>query len=177
MLFNYVLGIKDNDIKKLRINRREAVRAVIFKDDKILMVQTKKDDYKLPGGGTNKKESHDEALRREVQEETGYIISGVKEKLGVFVQRNLDKYEKNSIFEMVSHYYLCEVSSETTSQKLDDYEREQDFKPVWISVDSAIDRNQEILKRDDKDRNDWVYRETSVLMMLREQLSLVPAKS
>lgn len=147
MIFNHVSGIQDVDKEKTSIRHREAVRAVVFKNNKILMVHNNKGDYKFPGGGANKEESHEQTLEREVREETGHAVVNVKDKIGVFTERKLDQFEENSVFEMTSHYYLCEVSDDKTVQELDDYEAELDFQPVWISFDEAIRSNEEILKK------------------------------
>lgn len=168
MIFNYLFGIKEVDKSKVKINCREAVRAVIFNGDNLLMVFNNKGDYKFPGGGVNKRENHEEALKREVREETGYIVTNVKECLGIFTQRDLDIYEKNSVFEMISSYYLCEISDAKTIQQLDAYESELGFEPKWITLDDAITFNEEILRKDDKGRNRWVDRELTVLKALRE---------
>lgn len=168
MLFNYVLGIEEVDKEKVKVNHRETVRAIILKDNNILMVHCNKGDYKFPGGGINKEENHEEALKREVREETGYIVSSVKSKTGIVTERNLDEYEKDSVFEMISHYYLCEVSDKQTLQQLDEYEAELEFCPRWISLDEAIQLNEEILEKETKDKNRWVHRETAVLKTLRE---------
>ena len=166
MLFNYVFGLQEVNKEKLSVNYREAVRAIIMQNNNILMVHCNKGDYKFPGGGVNTKESHEEALKREVREETGYIVSDVKKKIGVAIERNLDELKKETVFEMTSHYYLCEISDEQTLQELDHYEAELDFKPVWIHVDKAILENEEVLKN--KDKNRWVYREVNVLKALKD---------
>ena len=168
MVFNYSFGmqkVKDGNIK---VNHREAIRAIVLNDSKLLMIHSNKGDYKFPGGGMNENESHEEAVKREVREETGYIISSVKVKLGEVTQRNVDTQEKDCIFEMVSHYYLCEITGEQTQQELDDYEAELEFCPIWISLEEAINLNEEILAKGSKDKNPWVRRETTVLKALKE---------
>jgi 8-oxo-dGTP pyrophosphatase MutT (NUDIX family) len=170
MVFEYVLGIKDINKHRFNVNSRTAVRAVIVKDEKILMVHCNKGDYKFPGGGMHREESHEEALIREVEEETGYIISKVEDKIGVVLERNFDKFRKNCIFEMASYYYLCEVSDKTTFQRLDDYEERLGFRPVWIDVYDVISQNEKLLKIEKENANPWVYRETLVLNALKEYL-------
>ena len=165
MIFNYILGLQDVE-EGTNIMSREAVRAIILNQDNIFMVRNNKGDYKFPGGGINKKESHQEALEREVKEETGYLLESVTEKIGIVIERNIDKHEKDSIFEMTSHYYLCKVSDKQTFQELDDYETKLGFHPIWIKIDKAIEENEEILKDETKDKNPWVNRETMVLKKL-----------
>lgn len=168
MIFNTVMGLEKTNLEKIKIISREAVRAIIYRNNNILMIHTNKGDYKFPGGGVNKKENHEDTLKREVREESGYIIDFVKEKQGTVIERRLDEYEENSIFEMTSHYYLCEISGVKTVQQLDDYESELNFQPVWITIDKAIQFNEEIINSNDKNKNVWVYRETLVLKALKE---------
>lgn len=165
MIFNYILGLQDVE-EGTNIISREAVRAIILNKDNILMIYNNKGDYKFPGGGINKKESHQEALKREVKEETGYPLDSITKKIGVVIERNIDKYEKDSIFEMTSHYYLCKISDKQTFQELDDYEAELEFQPIWINIDKAIEGNEQILKGKAEAKNPWVNRETTVLKKL-----------
>ncbi|WP_163195103.1 NUDIX hydrolase [Clostridium thermarum] len=134
MLFNYELGLKGFNEECVKINHREAVRAIIIRDNMLLIVHSNKGDYKFPGGGVNKGENIEEALKREVREETGYIINNVKGKIGTIISRNIDEYEENAVFEMVSNYYLCEVAKEQTYQQLDDYEEKLEFCPKWMTL-------------------------------------------
>ncbi|KAB3529423.1 NUDIX hydrolase [Alkaliphilus serpentinus] len=173
MLFNISLGIdnKPNDINNITI--REAVRAVIIKDDRILMVYSNKGDYKFPGGGIKKEENHEETLRREVLEETGYTVIHVMDMLGVVTERKLDLYEQNTLFEMVSHYYLCRVDKEQSLQQLDEYEEELEMKPVWITIEECIYANEEELKKSNEYKNSWIHRETLILKFLRESSEII----
>jgi hypothetical protein len=79
MVFNETMeeGVCDD---KKSIYHREAVRAVVLKDKMLLMIHTNKGDYKFPGGGIEEDESHEEALMRELKEESGYRTSRVKER-------------------------------------------------------------------------------------------------
>lgn len=168
MIFNYELGLKKEHMENRENNYRQAVRGIIVKDNKILMVHTNKGDYKFPGGGVNKEEIFEETLIREVCEETGYTVSNIQGKMGVMVERKVDDFDETSMFEMTSHYYLCEVSNTKIAQNLDDYEADLDFQPVWMLIDEAIKINEEILKKDSNNRNPWVDRDTLVLKELRK---------
>jgi len=53
---------------------RPTVYAIILKDDSILMVKPHHGLWALPGGGMESDESVEEAIKREVFEETGCII-------------------------------------------------------------------------------------------------------
>ena len=84
---------------------RIAVRAIIIENNHILLVQSIRGDFKFAGGGIEKNESHEECLKREVREETGYIDCIVKDKVGTVIERKMDEYENNAVFQMTSHYY------------------------------------------------------------------------
>lgn len=58
---------------------RYAVRGIVIKDDKILLnAFTKQQLYMIPGGGTEKNETPEQALVRELAEETGYLAQVIK---------------------------------------------------------------------------------------------------
>ena len=126
-----------------------------------------KGDYKFPGGGVKRQESYEAALKREVTEETGYIVKDIGEKVGIIIQRNPNQFDPAGIFEMTSEYFLCEVEDYTTHQRLDKYEAEQEFKPIWIKLDDVIAKNEGILTQRGSSINPWVYRETLVLKKLK----------
>jgi 8-oxo-dGTP pyrophosphatase MutT (NUDIX family) len=146
---------------------RVAVRAIIIENNHILLVKSNRGDFKFPGGGIEKNESHEECLKREVREETGYIDCIVKDKVGTVIERKMDEYENNALFQMTSHYYLCELATgEKDAQQLDEYEAILDFNPKWVSLDEAIEQNE---KLDDRcEQNSWLKRETFVLKQLKE---------
>lgn len=168
MIINEVLGIQKVRDAKTKITTRQAVRAIIIKDNKILMVHTNKGDYKFPGGGIKRSESHEEALRREVTEETGYIVNEMQEEAGTIIQRNPNQFDSTGIFQMTSYYYFCNVKDNTTHQHLDKYEEEQEFSPIWIGIDEVIAKNEAILTQKNSHINPWVYRETLALKRIKE---------
>ncbi|KEZ50889.1 NUDIX hydrolase [Metabacillus indicus LMG 22858] len=167
MIFNKMLGIRGIDDKKIRINNREAVRAVIIQNNTILLVHSNLGDCKFPGGGVDKNESHAEALMREVAEETGYLNGLVGDKMGIVIERHLDDYDKDAVFQMTSHYYLCELTDEkVVVQKLDDYESEQEYTPKWVKLEDAMEQNQFILNQ--CEQNVWIHRENFVLTEIKK---------
>lgn len=157
----------------LKINCREAIRAIIIQDKKILLVQSNKGDYKLPGGGIEANEKHAECLMREVTEETGYVNCVVKEKLGTVIERKLDEYDERALFQMTSHYYICDLTNNNKiAQQLDKYEIAQEFTPVWVTLDEAIEQNDKILNSLEAEKNSWIMREIYVLKKLKNIISL-----
>jgi 8-oxo-dGTP pyrophosphatase MutT (NUDIX family) len=150
----------------LKIIEREAVRAIIVENKQILLVQSNKGDYKFPGGGLDDKESQKECLKLEVREETGYLHCLVKSKVGTVVERKTDEFEENALFEMTSHYYVCELATkEKEGQQLNEYEAILDFTPKWVTIDDAIIQNETLIAK--FEQNGWLKRETLVLKQLK----------
>lgn len=155
VLIFYKVFEEQNIKKNIKINTRFAVRAIIMKENKILLVRSNKGDYKFPGGGVEKNESNFEGLLREIREETGYINSIVKSKVGSVVERKIDDYNNNLLFQMTSHYYLCDLmNQEKITQQLDDYECVLEFTPQWVSLDDAILQNEHLITQINK--NAWL---------------------
>ena len=125
---------------------RHAVRAVIMRGDELLMIySTKVGDYKFPGGGVNQDESHEQALIREVREECGMSLLLIGNEICRVVEYDRPMEQEYDVFKMTSYYYQCEVQDGFGSQKLDDYEVNLGFEPVWIKLDRAMELNKVLL--------------------------------
>ena len=146
---------------------RIAVRAIIMKNNHILLIQTSRGDFKFPGGGVEKNESHEECLKREVKEETGYIDCIVKDNIGTIIERKKDDFEEDTLFQMTSHYYRCDLATEEKKLlQLDEYEAILDFTPKWVTLDKAIQQNESLIGK--FEQNSWLKRETYVLKQLKK---------
>jgi len=170
MRFNKTFEIDKVSESIGNINFREAVRGIIIKDNKILMVHSKNRDYKFPGGGMKKGERYTEALKREVEEETGYVCSKINEQVGIITEKSNDRYFNDKIFKMISYYYFAEVYNKRKSQKLDPYEAKLGFKPEWVDIDYAINNNDKIINLGIEPIANWISRETYVLKEIRKYI-------
>ena len=152
------------------ITLRHAVKGIIIRNTEkpeILLICTNKGDYKFVGGGVKNNENDSDTLKREIMEECGFEMISMGECKCVTIEQNVDIFDPNKIFKMVSRYYFCEVDPENQYlQNLDDYEQKQEFRSEWIDIESAIENNEQLLKSNRKDINPWVRRDTDVLMML-----------
>lgn len=166
MGFSHLIGLSKPEGHYSKMERI-AVRAIIKKDKKILMVSNNKGDTKFPGGGVDSNESHIEALKREVSEETGFTVTSVIGDVGTVIERRKDMYKNDTYFEMTSYYYFCEVSDISANQSLDEYESKMEFIPEWIEIDKAIEKNE--LAMISSEKNSWVDRELYVLKLLNEK--------
>lgn len=72
---------------------------------------------------------------------------------------------------MISYYYIVEVSDVQKEQKLDDYEKELEFKPVWINIEEAILQNKLIIEDNISNIPNWIYRETYVLKEIENAIN------
>lgn len=162
---------------KMKVNNRLAIRGVLFFQNKLLMIQTSKGDYKFPGGGKEENENDFETLNREYQEETGFsnLIKNENqiELIGKTFTQNIDTEKENTFFKMESRYYLINISDEEFSkiknvgQDLDDYEKDLNFKFEFVSVKDAYEKNKSLLVCSNGETvNFWVERETLVLEKL-----------
>ncbi|WP_226582262.1 NUDIX hydrolase [Halobacillus litoralis] len=164
-LLDKQLGMDSSEKAGYPVKQRTAVRAVLIQDGKILMVKSNRGDYKLPGGGVEE-ESTEEALIREIAEETGFLNCTVHEYLGGVVERHIDIYDASFVFEMTSHYYLCEWYGDKGSQQLEEYEAEEEYTPVWVDVNEAVSENERVLSQ--SEQTPWITRENYVLAELRD---------
>jgi len=170
MIFNKTFEINKVSDSIGNINFREAVRGIIIKDNKILMVHSKNKDYKFPGGGIKKGEGQIDALKREVEEETGYVCNKVNEQIGIVTEISKDRYVNNRIFKMISYYYIAEVDNIVKSQRLDPYEAKLEFKPEWVNIDEAIRNNEKIISVGTESMPNWIFRETYVLKKIQNHI-------
>lgn len=122
---------------------RDSARAIIIRDGKVAMIHSLKYDYyKFPGGGIESNESKEEALIRETKEESGLIVvpSSIREYGYVHrIQKSTQGPE--DYFQQDNYYYLCDAEESLSSQRLDDYEREERFTLEFVEPRLAIETN------------------------------------
>ncbi|MBQ6239220.1 MAG: NUDIX domain-containing protein [Firmicutes bacterium] len=109
---------------------RVACRAIICRDDQILMAyEILTDLWMLPGGGLEGNESLEDCCRREVAEETGFLIRPVPCAFEIH-----EYYEE---YRYISYYYTAEIIG-TTERRLTDRERSVGMAPRWIPITKAL---------------------------------------
>jgi len=113
---------------------REAARAIVVDENSMiaLLHVSKKNYYKLPGGGLDDKEDILTALGRECQEEIGCDVEVINE-IGSIVE-----YIKISQLKQISYCYLTKVQGEKGTPHFEESELEDGFKQVWLSYQDAI---------------------------------------
>ena len=141
---------------------RQAARALVLHQGKYLMIFSKYGDYKFPGGGVKSGETPEDALCREVSEETGF---DVKKESIQFTGRALErrKGHHTDIMLMESLYYECKVNIIPGERNLDDYEEEYGYEVIWMDLESAIEKNKAVK---DLEACPWVQRDMQVMQWL-----------
>ena len=146
---------------------RPSVRAIIKQDGKLALVHNGKFDYYMfPGGGIEEGESHEEALIREVKEESGLVVipESIRE-YGSVLRLSRSLHLENTVFEQENFYYKCEVQDEAEATEFDIHEIEEQYSLVFLTPEEAVKRNR---CNDHGEENGavWIEKETRVMELL-----------
>ena len=139
------ITINDNKILDKDINKvGNKVRAILVSDDKIL-VSHYGGVMLLPGGSIDKGESENEAIIRELQEETGitYKISELRKVLSLkYYQPNYPTREKTKINRlMTTNYFLGQFKGIDLSKvNRTEKEKKDNFSLELLTYDEIINK-------------------------------------
>lgn len=108
-------------VDQAQLVKRRASYAVIVHSKKLLLVcdRSNENRWDFPGGGVESGESNLQALRREVQEETGLQIAGKPELICSFIEYFYD-LEGQAGWESHRSYYKTMVSGAVNTAGNDD---------------------------------------------------------
>ncbi|WP_413702097.1 NUDIX hydrolase [Psychromonas sp. KJ10-10] len=161
-----------SDIKPEHTNcfERLATRAIVLKEDKILLLYTARyDDYTLPGGGVDADEDLLTGFKRELQEETGAKnIRNIK-AFGLYEEMRPWYKDDFDIMEMKSYCFTCEIDERLGDTRFEDYEIKNGMRVVWLPISDAIKHNENIIKQSDK-KGMSVERELFLLKLIQKEL-------
>lgn len=136
---NFIGKVTDDDIgeKTKEINmpkKRRAVRAILIneKGEIALLNKSRKNEYKLVGGGVDEGETLEKALEREILEETGCEIK-VIENLGY-----IEEERTRDNFTQTSYIYVSKVVNDTKVLHLTKEEEEEGAKLCWYKKEDAL---------------------------------------
>ena len=130
----------ENNIKKLTQyslhhsnppeNTRVSCRGLVVREGKVLLsYESTKDVYMSPGGGLEEGETLGECCKRELREETGYIVEPLYQLLTV------NEYCFETLY--ISHYFVCNITGECDIT-LTETEIAHGMEPRWVDIDEAI---------------------------------------
>lgn len=148
---------------------RNSVRGIIFIDGKILLIEDKFGEVKIPGGGTEDGESDIETLCREVKEETGYdVIPDSIVPFGEIEEKRLSVNEP-MIWHHFSRLYFCDVDYKQGLCEFTESEKKHGFRQVLYTLDEAIAKNK--AKLNTYQNQVWNEREYKTLLLIKEHMN------
>lgn len=125
---------------------RNSARSIIIENRKVAMIHSLKYDYyKFPGGGIEEGESQIDAMIRETREESGLIVipeSVVEYGYVHRIQRS--DIDDTECFVQDNFYYLCKVQKDVATQRLDDYEAQEDYTLEYVDPKMVILKNRNV---------------------------------
>lgn len=125
----------------IRYRLRKAARALMFRENKIAILNASKLHlHKLPGGGIEKNESIIGGLCREILEETGCRVIETRE-LGIVVE-----YRDTIELLQISYVFTGNVQDSAGMPSFTKKEQDEGFQLEWLDPAEAI----KIMKNDDK---------------------------
>ncbi len=124
-----VIGVKEDR----QYTERESVRTIIMNvaGEIAILYANKEDYYKLPGGGIEAGENHQEAGTREAMEEIGCRVKMSKRCLTITEEWTLHLHQ-------ISYCYVAHVLEDTGATALTEEEVEDGLEHRWVHVDEAI---------------------------------------
>lgn len=156
-----------------RTLHRRAARGVILDGDDILLLFTERyNDFSLPGGGVDPHEDLEQALHREVREETGARNVQVLAPYGR-IEELRPHYRDYALMFMESFLFLCGADRALGDTALESYERDNGMSPLWVNLEEALAHNTQVMAAKEAGMGLSIERETRVLTrLLRERDSL-----
>ncbi|MFC0131067.1 DNA mismatch repair protein MutT [Massilia eurypsychrophila] len=154
-----------------QVLERQAARAIVLSGREVLLLYTRRyDDYSLPGGGVDANESIEEALRRELGEETGAHDVSIGRFVGYIDEHRPPRKAGYDVLFMRSHCYLCDAATALGKTAPENYEVANGMVPVWIDIATAIQHNEQILFNRPATMGLSVERETWLLHYIAREL-------
>ena len=145
-----IARLEDDKYKKTKITHTRIITRGILLNDKneVCLLHLLGDDifghrdyFETPGGGLKENETLEEAIIREIHEETGYIckiiapIGFVSDYYNLICRHNMN------------YYYLLKVISYDKTH-LEDYEKTIIEGAYWMDIDTAINKYRNMNKTD-----------------------------
>lgn len=139
------------------------VRAIIKRNGKVAMQQSRAGVFKILGGVVEVGETKEQTLIREVEEEGGLIVRpDTIRSIGYVEEKRRDVFEPDKIYHCNTYFYSCEVEEYEVSLKLTDSEIRRGYRLVWATPEHIVETNTALIQEA------WKMRDTKFMQMLAE---------
>ncbi|MBR4164433.1 MAG: NUDIX domain-containing protein [Solobacterium sp.] len=109
---------------------RTACRGIIIQNNNILLVHgTNADLWMIPGGGMEQDETEEECCKREVAEETGFLIQVFTPLL------TIEEYYED--WRYITHYFQGTILNQC-DKNLTETEKQAGMETEWLPIEEAI---------------------------------------
>lgn len=155
-----------NYSQHMKVLEKYAVRAIIKKGDKIAMQQGSSGEYKIPGGMVEPGEEYEDALYREVMEETGLLLDlATRKELGEVCERRRDMKCDKQIYVCHSLYYLCDITDKKVEPQRTESEILKGYQLSWAALDKILAVNHSMKLAP------WIKRDTLFLEWFQNNMT------
>ncbi len=147
-------------------HKRISARGIVIENNKILLLHELKDGTFLsPGGGVEEGETLEECCKREMLEETGYVVDVTEHFLTV------NEYLDDWLY--IGNYFICKIK-EQGETNLTETEKEHKAQAEWVDIGEAFDifKTYKGLAKVDGGKVSLYNREYNVLKKLKEEQKL-----
>lgn len=147
----------------VEVYEKYSVRGIIIRDGKLAMQCSRNGEYKIPGGGLEQGEDYEEALIREVREETGlHVVAGQIVELGEIVELRRDIFDMSKKYVCHSLFYYCKVGEKQDELQLTPSEIAKGYELKWATPKEIYQKNILI------EKDPWIIRDTAFVKMLMD---------
>ena len=125
---------KPHEVSVTALKWRPSAYGIIIKDNNLLLLR-QINGYDLPGGGVEFGETPEEAVVREIKEETGMVATHPR-LLGIATSFYLAYGTSYKYYQGVMMYYLCDYADgELSTAGFDEAEQQYAEAPEWLSLE------------------------------------------
>lgn len=124
-----IFGKKEEE---LNYKVRTGAYAIILNSEKeVALIRANGQQYFLPGGGLENGETHEQCLKREMYEESGYELI-IKTFIGRAKRYFISTLPVNEPIESDAYFYSCELGNKKKEPS------DKDAFLEWVKIDDAI---------------------------------------